>query len=130
MVDMGQIGEFDALYCSHALEHLYPHEVPKALAEFYRVLKEGGQAIILVPDLEGVPATDEILPGGTTTGLHLYYGDASLIESHPYMAHHSGFVSSTLKAAMEAAGFDVQTKRSSFYNLVGLGLKAKRWTLT
>lgn len=123
MTDMGAIGPFDAVYCSHALEHLYPHEVPIALSEFHRVLKPGGRAIVLVPDLEGVPATDDVLPGSNLCGLHLFYGDAALIPEHPYMAHHCGFVASTLQAAMEAAGFKVQTQRMSFYNLMGIGIR-------
>lgn len=123
MTDMGAIGPFDTVYCSHALEHLYPHQVPWALAEFIRVLRPGGKAIILVPDLEGVPATDDVLPGSGLCGLHLYYGDAALIQEHPYMAHHCGFVAETLKAAMEAAGFVVETQRMSFYNLMAIGIK-------
>lgn len=123
MTDMGDVGPFDVVYSTHALEHLYPHEVPVALAEFHRVLRRGGMAVVLVPDLEGVPATDEVLPGSSLTGLHLYYGDARLIPDHPHMAHHSGFVERTLRAAMEAAGFAVDTKRMSYYNLMATGLK-------
>lgn len=123
MTAMGDIGPYDVVYCSHALEHLYPHEVPVALGEFYRVLNPGGVAVILVPDLQDVPATDEVLPGSTLTGLHLYYGDARLIPDHPYMAHHSGFVETTLRDAMEKAGFKVKTQRMSYYNLMGIGKK-------
>lgn len=125
MADLGMVRDdmYSVVYCSHSLEHLYPHEVPRALAEFYRVLKPGGKAIILVPDLQDVPATDEVLPDCGFCGLHLYYGDASEIEAHPYMAHHCGFVESTLKRAMEAAGFKVQTQRMSHYNLMGIGIK-------
>jgi SAM-dependent methyltransferase len=42
ITSLGDIGPFDALYSSHCLEHLYPHQVPVALAEFLRVLKPGG----------------------------------------------------------------------------------------
>lgn len=125
MTDLSCIRDemYSVVFCSHALEHLYPHEVPRALAEFRRVLKPGGRAVILVPDLQDVPATDDVLPGTQLCGLHLYYGDASEIEAHPYMAHHSGFVESTLRAAMEAAGFEVQTQRMAQYNLMGIGIK-------
>ena len=125
MTNMGEIGPFDIVYCSHALEHLYPHEVPQALAEFYRVLAPGGSAVVLVPDLEGVPATDDVLPGSPgLCGLHLYYGDAREIPEHPHMAHHCGFVASTLRAAMQAAGFAVKTQRMHAYNLLAIGGKA------
>ena len=125
MTDLGMIrdGMYHVIYCSHSLEHLYPHEVPRALAEFYRVLKPGGKLIILVPDLEGVPATDDVLPGSSLCGLHLYYGDASQIEEFPAMAHHSGFVASTLRNVMEKAGFSVETQRMSYYNLMAIGVK-------
>ena len=35
-------GFFDAVYCSHNLEHYYRHDVPRVLAGFQHVLKEGG----------------------------------------------------------------------------------------
>jgi SAM-dependent methyltransferase len=38
---------FDAIYCSHVLEHVPDDR--KAMGEFYRVLKPGGWAILLVP---------------------------------------------------------------------------------
>lgn len=124
MVDMGDIGTFDAVYCCHALEHLYPHEVPRALSEFYRVLNPEGFAVIAVPNLDGVPATDEPLPGTPQlTGLHLYYGEAHLIEQHPYMAHHCGFVPETLRKVMVAAGFSVTVLPQAHYNLLGIGVK-------
>ena len=44
----------DALFCSHALEQLAVHEVGRAFAEFCRVLKPDGFAVITGPDLQGV----------------------------------------------------------------------------
>jgi SAM-dependent methyltransferase len=124
MVDMGDIGQYDAVYCSHALEHLYPHEVPRALSEFYRVLKPNSSATIVVPNLDGVPATDEPLPGSEhLTGLHLYYGEAQLIEEFPHMAHHSGFVPATLASVLSSAGFEPHVMAQPHYNLVGIGVK-------
>lgn len=38
---------FDVIYCSHVLEHVQDDK--KALREFFRVLKKGGWAILLVP---------------------------------------------------------------------------------
>ena len=128
MTDMGEIGSYEVVYCCHALEHLYPHEVGKTLKEFVRVLSSGGTAVIMVPDLENVKPTDEILDiplCGPITGLHLFYGDATQIEQFPHMAHHSGFVQDTLTRAMKQAGFsNVNVRRAAGFNLIGTGQKA------
>src|SRR4051794_8321239 len=54
LTDMGQVASasVDAVYSSHNLEHLFRHEVPVALREFFRVLRPGGVAVIVVPDLQ------------------------------------------------------------------------------
>jgi SAM-dependent methyltransferase len=123
MTDLGNIGPYDAVACNNALEHLYPHEVNKALQEFYRVLKPGGVAVIQVPDLEGVSPTEDLIPEIGMSGLHLYYGDPALLEAFPYMAHHCGFVGPTLRRVLEMAGFSVMTKRLPCHQLMGIGTK-------
>ncbi len=49
----GQIADasFDAVWSSHSLEHLHAHEAPVALAEFRRVLRADGFAIITCPNV-------------------------------------------------------------------------------
>jgi SAM-dependent methyltransferase len=39
---------FDIIYCSHVLEHV--EDDRKAISEFYRILKPGGWAVLMVPD--------------------------------------------------------------------------------
>lgn len=41
----------DHILCSHFLEHVSASEVPAILADFFRVLKPGSRAHIIVPDL-------------------------------------------------------------------------------
>jgi predicted SAM-dependent methyltransferase len=41
-------GSVDAVVSSHNMEHLYPHEVPLALAEFVRVLKPDWRALAVL----------------------------------------------------------------------------------
>ncbi len=128
MTDMGDIGRFDAVYTAHGLEHLYPYEVPLALEEFRRVLKPGGTAIIIVPDLQDIPPTEAVLYeslAGPVTGLDMFYGMARLINpSRTYMAHHCGFVRETLERALHAAGFaQVQVLRTGSFNLVGVAVR-------
>jgi ubiquinone/menaquinone biosynthesis C-methylase UbiE len=128
MTDLGRIGPFDALYCCHAVEHLYPHDVPVALREFQRVLKPGGYAVVVVPDLEGVEPTEAPLydsPAGPICGLDMIYGKASMIAKSPHMAHHCGFVQSTLLEALTAAGFaQCEVRRTSGYNLIAVAVKS------
>jgi len=124
MCDMGDIGTFDVLYCSHALEHLSPHEVPVALSEFKRVLKPDGFVVLFVPDLEGVEATEEVLfvaPCGPVSGLDLLYGLRKLLHVMPHMAHRTGFVQATLEQAFKDAGFaQVAVERKANYNLMAV----------
>ena len=106
MVDMGNIGTFDAIHCSHALEHLMPHEVDQAIKEFHRVLNPGGFAVVFVPDLQDVEATEDVLfeaPCGPIAGLDLMYGLRKLLPVMPYMAHRTGFVKETLEKITPSA---------------------------
>lgn len=125
---LGEIGQFDVVYSSHSLEHLYPHDGRKALAEFYRVLVPNGRVIVIVPNLEGIKANEDVVyesPSGPITGLDMIYGARWLIEAMPYMAHKNGFTKLTLEAEMKAAGFDPVSSVISNYNLISIGVKAQ-----
>jgi len=124
-------GTIDAVYSSHNLEHLYPHEVPLALREMWRVLKSTGFALIDVPDLQEVAGhvaegklEDPLYmsPMGPIASLDILYGHrASLARGNVYMAHRTGFTGDTLGAAAVNAGFAaVMVQR----NLSAFGLTA------
>jgi len=108
-------GSVDAIWSSHNLIHLHRHEVPQALSEFLRVLRPGGLLLASVLDLRRVceyiaaDALDEEVyraPSGPITPLDMLYGHVESIgRGAAYMAHKSGFTSTTLGHLLLAAGF-------------------------
>lgn len=119
MTDMSSVDDasVDAIYSSHNIEHLYPHEVPLALAEFRRVLKPDGFAIITCPDMQSVCAlvasgqlTEPayISAAGPISPLDILYGHrAAMAQGNLYMAHRCGFTWQSMNNALRAAGFPI-----------------------
>ena len=117
MVDMGAVDNVcvDALFSSHNIEHLYPHEVPLALAEFKRVLKPSGFALITCPDLRSVAAlvaNDQLTeaayvsPAGPIAAIDILYGHRPAMQAgNLFMAHRCGFTEKVLVGTLRAAGF-------------------------
>jgi len=111
-------GAFDAVYCSHNLEHYYRHDVPRVLAGFQHMLKDGGFAHIRVPDINEVMRLtiergldiDDVLytsPSGPIMVLDVLYGYTVQIErsGEDFYAHKTGFTQKSLLSALERAGF-------------------------
>lgn len=117
MLDMAPVPDasVDAVYSSHNIEHIYPHEVARALAEFFRVLKPDGLLVLACPDLQAVcrlvadnrltePAYVSAV--GPITPLDILYGHRpQLAAGNLFMAHHTGFTLRTLEEAVRSAGF-------------------------
>ncbi|MDR2825616.1 MAG: methyltransferase domain-containing protein [Deltaproteobacteria bacterium] len=127
--------EFEALYSSHNLEHLYPHEVPQALKEFYRVLRQPGFVIITLPDLQQV--AECIAKGkeeeavlmtnkGPITPLDILYGFRPFLASgNLFMAHNFAFTAATLKKALLDANFsNINVERDGNFNLWAVASKS------
>lgn len=118
MTDMSSVpsGSVQAVFSSHNIEHLYPHEVPVALAEFYRVLSEDGFVVITCPDLQSVcklVADDKLTepayvsPAGPIAPIDIIYGHRPpMAEGNLYMAHRCGFTKRVLIATLQAAGLN------------------------
>ena len=113
-----ELGQFDAVYCSHNLEHYYRHDVPKVLAGFRHVLKPGGFAHIRVPDLDAVMRAvvergldiDDVLyqsNAGPIMVLDVLYGYSVQIERSgvDFFAHKTGFTQKSLVAVLQRCGF-------------------------
>ena len=110
--------QFDAVYCSHNLEHYYRHDVHKVLAGFMHVLKGDGFAHVVVPDIQevmrltverGLDIEDVLYnsPAGPIRVLDVLYGYGREIEEsgQDFYAHKTGFTKKSLVKALQAAGF-------------------------
>lgn len=113
-----EAAQFDAIYCSHNLEHYYRHDVQKVLAGFLHVLKQGGFAQIRVPDINAVMRAtiergldiDDVLyqaSAGPIMVLDVLYGWSRQIEEsgQEFFAHKTGFTQKSLLTALQKAGF-------------------------
>jgi SAM-dependent methyltransferase len=137
MTDMSAVpsGSIDAIVSSHNIEHLYPHEVPLALAEFVRVLKPDGLVLITCPDLQSVcaqvakgalasPLYES--PAGPISALDILYGHrGAMAAGNLYMAHRCGFTIQLLADTLQACGFvkSVGRARPDHYDLYLLAAK-------
>lgn len=140
MTDMSSVASesVDAIFSSHNIEHLYPHEVPFALAEFKRVLKPEGFAVITCPDLRSVcqlVAENKLTEPAYTSSagpiapIDILYGHRLAMEKgNLYMAHRCGFTQRVLDGTLRAAGFQtVGTKaRAKYFDLWAIASKSLR----
>jgi len=110
--------EYDAVYCSHNLEHYYPHDVKLVLQGFHHVLKEDGFIHVLVPDIGELIKIvaknnldiDDVLyqsSAGPITVKDVIYGFGKEIESsgNDFFAHKTGFTQKSLGQVISNAGF-------------------------
>lgn len=142
MTDMSALssGSVDAVFSSHNIEHLYPHEVPLALSEFDRVLNDDGFVVITCPDLQSVCAlvaqdklTDSAYesPAGPIAPLDILYGHRpAMSRGNLFMAHRCGFTRKVLQGTLQAAGFKTVATmargRAPFFDLFALASKSAR----
>ena len=110
-------GGFDAVYCSHNLEHYFRHEVPQVLRGFAHVLTPEGFVELRVPDVAAVMAAalergldleDPLYtsPAGPVSVLDVLYGFGAEIErGNAFYAHKTGFTSRSLARLLGEAGF-------------------------
>ncbi|MDA9231745.1 methyltransferase domain-containing protein [Porticoccaceae bacterium] len=138
MTDMSKVPDasVDAIFSSHNIEHLYPHEVPMALEEFVRVLRPGGFAVITCPDLQSVCkliSEDQLTEpayqsdAGPIAPIDIIYGHrAAMAAGNLFMAHRSGFTKKVLLATLMEAGFKNAggRQRSDYFDLWAIASKA------
>ena len=108
----------DAVYSAYNIDHIYAHEVPIALGEFYRVLKDDGLVIIKCPDLQSVAEAvvqDKLLdtlyvsPIGPISAIDIMYGNRQEIsDGNKYMEKKVGFTYTALDRSFFEAGFETR----------------------
>jgi hypothetical protein len=105
----------DAIYSAYNIDHIYPHEVPLALKEFFRVLRDEGIVILRCPDIQSVceaVANDKLLeslfdsPIGPISPIDILFGNRKQIsKGNEFMAKKCGFTYSVLNQTFGEAGF-------------------------
>jgi hypothetical protein len=120
--DLTSLGknEYDAIYCSHNLEHYYRHGVRKVLLGFNHVLKTDGFVHVCVPDIDALMKIvvekkmdiDDFLyqsPAGPITVRDVIYGYGVEIErsGQDFFAHKSGYSPKALTKLLNECGFPI-----------------------
>jgi SAM-dependent methyltransferase len=139
MLDMGLVGDesVDAVYSSHNIEHVFPHEVSRALGEFHRVLRPDGLAVILCPNIQAVAEAVAkgnlmdplyVSPAGPISAIDIMYGHrAAIAAGKVYMAHKTAFTSAALASHLKSAGFkSVVVATDNIYGLHCIAYKVER----
>jgi len=121
--------QFDAVFCSHNLEHYCRHDVPKVLKGFLHVLKDDGFTHIIVPDIlsamrlvveRNMDIEDALYdsPVGPITVRDVLYGHSGMGEGagNDFMCHKTGFSPKSLAAAVQNAGFRLGFSAPDNYN--------------
>ena len=127
---------FDAVWCSHCLEHLYDHELAAALGGFRAVLQEDGFALIACPDLMAVAEllaagkleeTAYVSPAGPVRALDMLFGFSPAIAAgNQFMAHRTGFTVDRLGRLLLEAGFrEVRVATRTKFELWAVALMPK-----
>ena len=125
----------DAVYSAYNIDHIYAHEVPIALGEFYRVLKDDGIVFVRCPDIQSVCKAvleDKLLEtfyetedGQKITPLDILLGNRlELLDGNEYMAKKCGFTYSLLNKAFSDAGFKARYGGRIAFNGAELALVA------
>ncbi len=97
-------GAVDEIWSSHALEHVQRSDVGPTLAEWFRVLRHGGTAVIQVPNLEYACRYWLDHPG-EPWAMALLFGK----QDHEGEFHRTGWNPATFRADLEVAGFRVDS---------------------
>jgi len=133
---------YDAVYCSHNLEHYYRHDGLLVVKGFHHILKQDGFVEIRVPDISQVISAlqtqrlglDDVMyvsPAGPITAHDIIYGFQYQIErsGQDFYAHKTGFTPESLAKVLFRGGFSHVVLRvndmSDLFSVHALAFKAE-----
>jgi len=130
--------DYDAIYCSHNLEHYHHHDVFKVLKGLLHVLKEDGFAQIRVPDMQQLMRIvveknldiDDLLYHSSIGQIlvrDVIYGYGAEIEEsgNDYYAHKTGFSPASLQKILHQIGFPHVFIGSGELEIIAIGFKSE-----
>jgi SAM-dependent methyltransferase len=128
--------EYDAIYCSHNLEHYHRHDVRKVLLGFNHVLKSDGFVHLRVPDIDALMKIavekkmdiDDFLyqsSAGPITVRDVIYGYGVEIErsGQDFFAHKTGFSPKALTKILNECGFPIVFISLRYIEIIALAFK-------
>jgi len=130
--------DFDAVYCSHMLEHLPRYKTGAVFKGLYHALKPDGFLLIRVPDIcEAIKdmvqkgkqfhqqpfpeAEEDIVREVSYHGI--IYGEDRFIKDNPYQRHNQAFTVESLCWGLEYVGFKHFHAKSDNLEIVLLAFK-------
>jgi hypothetical protein len=137
MTDLSAIetGSIDAVWSAHCLEHLYLYQVPAAIAEMHRILKDDGFMCLIVPDLQILAeyiVNDKLhevvyqSAAGPVTAHDILFGYGPYIaQGHSGMAHRCGFTPGLLVRELQKSPFaEIILRRRPGHELAAVARKS------
>jgi predicted SAM-dependent methyltransferase len=128
----------DAVYCSHNLEHYYPHDAAKVVDGFAHVVKDDGFVELRLPDLAAVmrfvvqnnldPDSQLYVSGaGPVLVRDVIYGYNPIIKEQgsDFFAHKNGYSASSLRRLFSGRGFVVNAIATHGFDLYAYFFKQR-----
>jgi predicted SAM-dependent methyltransferase len=110
-------GSASLVYAAHILEH-FPHaEVPRLLREWRRVLRDGGQLLIAVPNLDVIAQMLTERRGWFTPPHDPWIGAIYGGQKDEYDFHKGGFTAVSLAHRLHEADFGAVRQESRFHDI-------------
>jgi predicted SAM-dependent methyltransferase len=110
-------GSASVLYVSHLLEHFPTSVVPGLLRDWRRVLREGGELLIAVPDLDRIATILVERRGWFTPPNNPWLGAIYGGQKDEYDFHKTGFTDVWLTALLSEAGFGTVRRVEHFVDI-------------